>query len=48
MKHGKKGEVRGIAKLLLAPWVLKADFPPRLTVPVRVSARENRVHQAGY
>ena len=42
----KQGE-RGIGKLLLALWVLKADFSPRLALTVRVSARENMVHQAG-
>ena len=47
MKQRERGEERGIGKLLLALWVLKADFSSRLAMSVKVSARENMLYQGG-
>lgn len=47
MEQREEREVRGTGKLLLALWLLKADFSPRFAILVRISAGENMVHQAG-
>lgn len=47
VQHGEGGDIGGIGKLLLALWVLKADFSRGFAVSVRVPEGENMVYQAG-